>query len=71
MHVLLIARNPYKANVLLLLLSNLVNQKIFIISFDITTEQSFRYIELIVAKIWVSKSASLCWIFEDEVTYII
>ena len=51
MHVLLIARNPYKANVLLLLLSNLVNQKIFTISFDITTEQSFRYIELIVAKI--------------------
>ena len=29
-------------------------------SIDINTKQSFRYMELIDAKIWISKNASLC-----------
>ena len=35
---------------------------------DITTEQSFRYMEFIHAKIWISKSASLCRVFANRVT---
>ena len=39
-------------------------------SIDITTEQSFRYVELIDAKIWVSKNAPLCRVFANRVTFI-
>ena len=38
-------------------------------SIDITTEQSFRYMELIDAKIWISKNAPLCRVFANRVTY--
>ena len=37
-------------------------------SIDITTEQSFRYIELTDAKIWISKNASLCRVLANRVT---
>ena len=40
-------------------------------SIDITTEQSFRYMEFIDAKIWISKSASLCQVFANWVTYLL
>ena len=36
---------------------------------DITTVQSFRYIERIDAKIWISKNAS-CRVFANGVTYV-
>ena len=49
-------RNAYKANILLLLLSSLVTHKLFVIPhIDIATEQSFRYMELTDAKIWIFK----------------
>ena len=64
-------RNVYKGNVLLLLLSSLVTQKYLQHSIDITTEQSFRYMELIDSKIWISKNASLCWVFANRVTYLL
>ena len=35
---------------------------------DITIEQSFRYMELADAKIWISKNVSLCWVFANRVT---
>ena len=35
----------------------------------IATEQSFRYIELTDAKIWISKNASLCRVLANQVTY--
>ena len=38
-------------------------------SIDITTEQSFRYIELTDAKISISKNASLCRVLANRVTY--
>ena len=38
-------------------------------SIDITTEQSFRYMEFIDAKIWISKNASLCRVFANRVTF--
>ena len=38
-------------------------------SIDITTEQSFRYMEFIDAKICISKNASLCRVFANRVTY--
>ena len=37
-------------------------------SIDITTEQSFRDLEFIGAKLWISKHASLCQVFADRVT---
>ena len=37
-------------------------------SIDITTEQSFKYMEFIDAKIWIFKNASLCWVFANRVT---
>ena len=49
---------------ILLLLSSLVTQN----SIDITIEQSFKYMELADAKIWVSKNASLCRVFANQVT---
>ena len=39
-------------------------------SIDITTEQSFKYMEFIDAKIWISESASLCRAFANQVTII-
>ena len=64
-------RNKYKANVLLLLLSSLVTQKAFAMQhWYITTEQSFRYIELTDAKFWISKNASLCLVFANWVTNV-
>ena len=36
----------------------------------IATEQSFRYIELTDAKIWISKNAPLCRVFPNRVTYV-
>ena len=39
-------------------------------SIGIVTEQSFRYIELTDAKIWISKNASLCCILANRVTNI-
>ena len=39
-------------------------------SIDITTEQSFRFMEFIDAKIWISKNASLCRVFAHQVTFI-
>ena len=36
-------------------------------SIDITTEQSFRHMELTDAKIWISKNVSLCQVFADLV----
>ena len=38
-------------------------------SIDITTEQSIRYMQFIDAKIWISKNASLCWVFTNRVTF--
>ena len=38
---------------------------------DITTEQSFRYMEVIDAKIWISKNASLCRVFANQVTNLL
>ena len=38
-------------------------------SIDITTEQSFMFMEFIDAKIWISKNASLCRVFTNRVTY--
>ena len=38
-------------------------------SIDITTEQSFRYMEFIDAKIWISKNVSLCRVFANQVTF--
>ena len=38
-------------------------------SIDITTEQSFRYMEFIDAKIWISKNVSLCWVFANWISY--
>ena len=38
-------------------------------SIGIATEQSFRYIELTDAKIWISKNASLCRVLANWVTY--
>ena len=32
----------------------------------IATDQSFRYIELTDAKIWISKNASLCWVLANQ-----
>ena len=40
-------------------------------SIDITTEQSFKCMEFIDAKIWISKNASLCRVFANRVTYIV
>ena len=37
-------------------------------SIGIATEQSFRYIELIDVKIWISKNASLCRVLANRVT---
>ena len=62
-------KNMYKGTVLLLLLSRLVTKKYLQYSIDITIEQSFRYIEFIDAKIWISKNASLCRVFANWVTY--
>ena len=58
-------RNAYKASMLLLLLSSLVTQKVLQYSIGIATEQSFRYIELTDAKIWISKNASLCQVLAN------
>ena len=56
--------------ILLLLLSSLVTRKVFAIySIDISAEQSFRFMEFIDAKIWISKNASLCQVFANRVTY--
>ena len=38
-------------------------------SIDITTEQSFKYIEFVDAKVWISKNASLCQVFANRVTF--
>ena len=38
-------------------------------SIDNTTEQSFKYMEFIDAKIWISKNVSLCRVFANRVTY--
>ena len=51
----------YKASILLLLLSSLVTRKY---SIDIATEQSFRYMEIIDAKIWISKMHHYGWILK-------
>ena len=40
-------------------------------SIGIATEQSFRYIELTDAKIWISKNASLCRVLANRVTNIV
>ena len=61
----------YKGNVLLFLLPSLVYRKYLQYSIDITTEQSFRYMEFIDAKIWISKNASLCRVIANLVTYLI
>ena len=37
----------------------------------IAPEQSFRYIDLTDAKIWIFKNASLCWVLTNRVTYTI
>ena len=39
-------------------------------SIGIATEQSFRYIELTDAKIWITKNVSLCWVLANRVTYV-
>ena len=39
-------------------------------SFGIATEQSFRYIELTDAKIWISKNALLCQVLANWVTNV-
>ena len=39
-------------------------------SIGIATEQTFRYIELTDAKIWISKNASLCRVLANRVTYM-
>ena len=39
-------------------------------SIGIATVQSFRYIELTDAKIWISKKASLCRVLENRVTFM-
>ena len=36
---------------------------------NVATEQSFRYIELTDAKIWISKIAPLCRVLANQVTY--
>ena len=53
-------------------LSSLVTHKLLAIqySIDIATEQSFRYMKLIDAKIWNSKNASLCQIFVNWVIFM-
>ena len=62
----------YKANVLLLLLSSLVTRKVFAIYIGIATEQSFRYIELTDAKIWISKNVSLCQVLANcDTNYVL
>ena len=40
-------------------------------SIGIATEQSFRYIELIDVKIWISKNASLCRVLANRVTILV
>ena len=40
-------------------------------SIDFTTEQRFRYTTIIDAKIWISKNASLCHVFANQVTIYI
>ena len=39
-------------------------------SIDITTEQSFRYMELTDANIWISNNASTRQVIANQVTYI-
>ena len=50
MHVIFI-RNTYKADILFLLISNLVTQNYLQHSIDITTEQTFRHMEPTDAKL--------------------
>ena len=38
-------------------------------SIGIATEQSFRYIKLTDAKIWISKNAPLCRVLANRVTF--
>ena len=64
-------RNAYKANVLLLLPSSLVTRKVFAMQHWYCTEQSFRYIELTDAKVWISKNASLCRVLANRVTFML
>ena len=60
----------YKANLLLLLLFTIVTtENCLQYSIDITTEQTFRYIECTDAKIWIVKNVSLCWVFVDSNDY--
>ena len=56
--------------ILLLLLPSLLTRKVQYLqyTFDITTEQSLMYMELIDAKIWISKYALLCRVFANQVT---
>ena len=53
----------------ILLLSSLVTRKYLQYNIDITTEKSFRQIELTDTKIWISKNASLCQYLANWVTY--
>ena len=62
-------RNGDKANVLLLLILSLVTQKILQCTIDITTEQSFRYMELAHAKPEFSKMHYVR-VFVNQVTTI-
>ena len=61
--------NAYKANVLLPCYLALYLEKYLQYSIGIDTEQSFMYIELTDAKIWISKNVSLCWVLANRVTY--
>ena len=44
------------------------NEKYLQYSIDITTEQTFRHMELTGGETWISKNASLCWVFANRVT---
>ena len=50
----------------------LVTRKVAILQYSIgtATEQSFRYIELSDAKIWISINASLCRVLANRVTIV-
>ena len=58
-------KNACKANVLPLLLSSLVTNKLLQDNIDIATEQSFMYTD---EKIWHSKNVSTCQVFAEWVT---